>query len=389
MTVSSMAQRRSLFPLLLALLLSLGPGLAFWLYRPDRLVLWLLGLGFGFTLERSRFCFAAGFRDPFITRSTSLARGISAGLLVATLGFAVVQLLKPGLRPGIEPTGVGTAVGGILFGAGMVLAGGCASGTLMRMGEGMVLSWLTFLALVGGTILGAIHYPWWSFHFLSRSLRVYWPDVLGFWPAVLLQTLLLFGLYLLLGKLERVFFPHALKKASPPSTFYARFFRAPWPYWVGGVVLGLLNTLLFYASGRPWGITTSLSLWGFWALRGLGLSPELWPYYQQPALVSRLAAGLAEWGTVLNLGTISGAFLSAAVAGQFRLRWPKSRRQVLLALLGGTAMGYGSRLAFGCNIGAFFSAVPALSLHGWVFAFFLLLGAALGSWILLRLLVDE
>ncbi|MCL5038837.1 MAG: YeeE/YedE family protein [Firmicutes bacterium] len=380
---------RQLLPLLVALAQSLGLALLYLGHSPKKMVVWLFGLALGFALERSRFCFAAGFRDPFITRSTSLARGIIAGLLVATAGFAVYHLIYPASRIGVEPAGPATAVGGLLFGTGMVLAGGCASGTMMRVGEGMLLQWISFLALVAGTVLGAYHYQWWWNHFISGSPRIYWPDLLGFGPAVLFQLLFLGGLYLFLLRQERRHFPAPLRRPARPRSPYERFFREAWPYWAGAVVLGLLNTLLLFYSGRPWGITTSLSLWGYWFLKFCGLSPGNWPYYQQPALVSRLAEGFWEWGTILNLGTIGGAFLSVTLAGQFRLRRPRSWRQVGLALLGGLAMGYGSRLAYGCNIGAFFSAVPALSLHGWVFGLFLLGGAGLGSWLLLRLLLEE
>ncbi|MFW5647507.1 MAG: YeeE/YedE thiosulfate transporter family protein [Candidatus Alkaliphilus sp. MAG34] len=47
-------------------------------------------------------------------------------------------------------------------------------------------------------------------------------------------------------------------------------------------------------------------------------------------------------------------------------------------------MGYGTRLSFGCNIGAYFSAIPSLSLHGWVFGTFMFVGAWIGSKILFK-----
>src|SRR5918996_6479388 len=114
----------------------------------DRLlaVFWLFGLAFGFVLQRSRFCFASAFRDLFLLGDARVMKGIIAGLAVATAGFAVLMArLVPevgfgSLPPGatVLPLGVHTLLGGVLFGVGMVLAGGCTSGSLYRAGEGYV-----------------------------------------------------------------------------------------------------------------------------------------------------------------------------------------------------------------------------------------------------------
>ena len=109
-------------------------------------VFWLFGLAFGFVLQRSRFCFASAFRDLFLLGDARVMKGIIAGLAVATAGFAVVMArmlpevgfgsLPPGAT--VLPLGLHTLLGGVLFGIGMVLAGGCTSGSLYRAGEGYV-----------------------------------------------------------------------------------------------------------------------------------------------------------------------------------------------------------------------------------------------------------
>src|SRR3546814_6038932 len=74
----------------------------------------------------------------------------------------------------------------------------------------------------------------------------------------------------------------------------------------------------------------------------------------------------ADVTSTMNFGIIAGAFLAAGLAGRFDPAWRLPWRQVLSAALGGLLMGYGARLAFGCNIGAFFSGIASGSLHGWL-----------------------
>jgi len=110
----------------------------------------LFGLVFGFILQRSGFCFTASFRDTISSGDGRLARGVIVAIGVAMLGFSI--LLVTGIRdPFLLPVGWHTLVGGFMFGLGMVIAGGCATGTLFRIGEGSVQ---LLFALPGG-MLGA------------------------------------------------------------------------------------------------------------------------------------------------------------------------------------------------------------------------------------------
>ena len=85
-----------------------------------------------------------------------------------------------------------------------------------------------------------------------------------------------------------------------------------------------------------------------------------------------------------NIGIILGALAAALLASQFKFKKIKSMRQVVAAVLGGVLMGYGARVASGCNIGALFSGIASLSVSGWVFALFLLCGAWAGSKLLAK-----
>jgi uncharacterized membrane protein YedE/YeeE len=162
-----------------------------------------------------------------------------------------------------------------------------------------------------------------------------------------------------------------------------------WPYWLGGALLGLLNIVIFIYMSSPWGVTTAFVFWGAWIYQLFGGQPEVWPFFtMQPAMMQALKGGLLNHGgSIINIGLIVGAFLSAASASQFKIKKIKSGRQVIAALSGGLLMGYGARLAFGCNVGAYFSGISSMSLHGWVFGIFIFFGAYIGSKLLVKYLM--
>jgi uncharacterized membrane protein YedE/YeeE len=80
----------------------------------------------------------------------------------------------------------------------------------------------------------------------------------------------------------------------------------------------------------------------------------------------------------MDVGIVLGALTAAGLAGRFAPTFRVPLRSALAAVLGGLLMGYGARLAFGCNIGAFFSGVASFSLHGWLWIVCALLGTWLG-----------
>ncbi len=96
------------------------------------------GFGIGFVLHRSRFCFSRVFREPFMTGEGSMTKAMILALAVA-IPFSSLLLQKQTVDPyvAIPATFVlGSLIGGIVFGIGMIFAGGCASGSLWRIGEG-------------------------------------------------------------------------------------------------------------------------------------------------------------------------------------------------------------------------------------------------------------
>jgi uncharacterized membrane protein YedE/YeeE len=160
----------------------------------------------------------------------------------------------------------------------------------------------------------------------------------------------------------------------PPalSAQYTAVFGRPWPVWGAAILVATVNVFLF-AFDRPWTASDGLRNWGDWALRGLGLA-------HRPDLI-------APWlysGSLLNLGVLFGGLAAALLSREFAIRVPP-RGELLKGVGGGLLMGVGAMLAFGCNVGGFFSAMSALSLSG----FGMMLGLGLGAFLGLRYLMWE
>ena len=170
-----------------------------------------------------------------------------------------------------------------------------------------------------------------------------------------------------------------------------KWLKKPWPYWAGGILLGLMNVILLAASGISWQITSGFLLWGAGVLEWIGFDPFNWEYfshseaYYKPIIESQNP--FINQYTILNIGVIVGSLAATLLASQFKWKKVKSKKQFIFALVGGILMGYGTRLAVGCNIGALFSGIPSFSLHAWVFGLFSILGAWVGVKILKRFMI--
>jgi len=156
------------------------------------------------------------------------------------------------------------------------------------------------------------------------------------------------------------------------SEQYAVLFGRPWSIWGSAVLVATVNVFLF-AFDRPWTASDGMRNWGDWVLTGLGI-------VRRPDL-------LVPWlysGSLLNGGVLLGGLVAALLSSEFAIRLPP-RGELAKGAIGGLLMGVGAVLAFGCNIGGFFSATSALSLAGLA----MMLGLGVGAILGLRYLVWE
>jgi uncharacterized protein len=357
----------------------------------------LFGFLFGYILQRSRFCFAAGFRDIFMVRNTAVSRAILLLLLLTSIGFFVVHSIQGGL-PGngiIYPLGLHTLVGGLLFGFGMVIAGNCVTGGLMRMGEGYLMQWFTFIGLLIGSALGAWNLQFWGPLSIESAPVIFIPDALG-WPVTIaLYFILIALLYLLalwyergtLKSLTAISMSRLSVKSGLKSLRRMIFSSESWPYTLGAAALALTNTLLFAFWGHPAGITSGLTHLSGWLACRSGLTPCDWYYFEKLIYLESRRIYLEHPLLYLSAAIVAGSLFASLLHREFRLRRPKSLKFISSALVGGTLLGYSSRVAMGCNFGGFWSGAASFSLHSWVFGFFILIGAYLGGKFFMKYLV--
>ena len=321
----------------------------------------LVGSAIGAVLLRTTFGFAGAFRALIEQRDASGFRAHAAMLALASL--LILPLLSLDTLWGMKLTGgstqvgVGFAVGALLFGAGMQVGGGCASGTLFSLGGGNARLIGTLAGFVVGSALGAAHMGfWWSLPALPAATA---QGLVGYGPAIVVQLGALAALWVVAGRY------------SPAGR------RMPTLVW-GGLALAVLNAAVVVLSGKPWGETSAFALWGSQAATVLGFDAHTWAYWQRPGFVGQLDRSLLRDVTsVMDAAILLGACAAAAAAGVFRPSWGGNWRAWAGALLGGIAMGYGARLSNGCNIGAYFSAIAAGNLSGWAW----MVLALAGSWI--------
>jgi uncharacterized protein len=139
----------------------------YWLTAEDRMLttraLYIpCGFAFGFIMHRARFCFSRGFREPFLTGEGEMSKAVMLAVLLAAVLFSVLfskEVSDPYV--GIPPSfWIGSLLGGFIFGVGMILAGGCATGSLWRVGEGhlkLVVA-VFFFSWSGSTFSGILSY---------------------------------------------------------------------------------------------------------------------------------------------------------------------------------------------------------------------------------------
>lgn len=203
----SRKKKKNQLPVGIALLVLI---VAFGIYlgtRNEQLVLfWVTGLAFGYILQRARFCFTAAMRDPFLTGGTNLSKAVLLAFAITSIGFIAIKygahvqgLPIPG-QAYVVPISLATAIGAFMFGIGMVISGGCASGTLMRVGEGFTMQLISLFFFVVGSLWGAYDFGWWKLNVILKGKAVFLPDLFGWLGAVIIQLLIIALLWMAADK---------------------------------------------------------------------------------------------------------------------------------------------------------------------------------------------
>lgn len=369
----------------------------------------LSGVTLGFVLSRARFGFAGGVKRIFIRGEGSLTKALLLMLVVTIFLFFGIQwfaaqqgavpafmasegqAIIPGTQ-NVRITNIGLIVGGFLFGMGMMISGGCASGTLTDMGEGEGRAMVSFIFFVLAAAPGE-----WARYVVDQTsigkigFRMYLPDTFGYFGALAISLLAVGLIYWFTvyyenkRKVEGTYmdpdgdweeFEKPLVDDGKTSFFsyhtYHKLFIERYTFNTGALLIAVIATFIVITTGKAWGVTSAFTTWNVALFQPLGVN------FSSPAftsIVEKVNNGLlSDGGTIRNIGLVIGGTIAFLMAGRMSLKINLSKKDMLFFALGGLLMGFGARFAKGCNAGGLYSAIITFSTSGWVFLVTMTLG---------------
>mgnify|MGYP005681427147 CR=1 FL=1 len=338
--------------LILVVLVSLFAGVRFG-------IMLLAGFGFGVVLEGLRFGFAGPWRAMILHREPAgiLAQLLAIGL-VACVAIPMLAAHPTELSGAQAPIGWAMIGGAFVFGAAMQIILGCGSGTLVNAGSGNPVSLVALPFFALGSFAGAYHIFWWTD--LGTLPIITLKGGTGL-VATLIGLIVTAGIFFMLGK-----------KGSR---------GLPRRYIIAAILIAVLAICNLLVAGQPWGVVYGLGLWAAKGAVMLGFDISSSIFWAASSSVGRLNSSvLTDYTSLTNIGMVIGA-VGVSVWRNRDLSQPVPSyplRTWFAVIVAGLALGYASRLAFGCNVGAFFSGISTGSLHGWVWFIAAFMGAFLG-----------
>lgn len=373
----------------------------------------LAGVLMGYVLSRGRFGFAGGVKRLVVRGEGSLTKALVVMFAITTfVTFGIqwyaaqngavasfIATAEQSVIPGTQNVvfaNIGTLLGGMLFGIGMMFAGGCASGTLTDMGEGEGRAWLAVVFFVLGSLPGE-----WARAVIDNQaigkigIQAYLPDTFGYFGALLLSLAglaLIYFITLAYEKKRRASsrysaidgdweaFERPLDEnaaVSDVERWYHKLFIERWTFMKTGFLVAFIWIFILVSQGKAWGVTSAFSHLGATVANLFNLefsNPKLVELTTKAAETSLLSDG----GTIRNFGLMMGALVAFLMAGRWQWNVDFNKKDSLYFMMGGLMMGFGARLAKGCNAGALFSGISTFSISGWVFLVAMTIGGLIG-----------
>ncbi len=288
--LSAAPERKLAAPLIAFALLVLGGLFLFNAVSARQAILFIVGGALGLTLYHAAFGFTSAWRVFIRERRGAGLRAQMVMLALAVLLFfpalAAGSLFGQPVSGFVSPVGTSVIVGAFIFGIGMQLGGGCASGTLFTVGGGNARMLVTLLFFILGSLIATQHVGWW---FALPSL----PPIslvaeLGLAPALVLSLAVFIGIAGVTVRMEKA--RHGTLETPPSAEWrgWRRFLRGPWPLVWGALALALLNFLTLYLAGRPWASRRPSPC-------GARRSPRAWAWTSAPGPSGRRRRTPRRW----------------------------------------------------------------------------------------------
>jgi uncharacterized membrane protein YedE/YeeE len=366
-----------------------------------------IGFMFGFFLQKGDLCGSSAFSETIMMRDPRKMIGLWILIVVAMLGFAGLDLLgwvKLSPKPLLY---LNYIIGGVIFGVGMVLAGGCISGCLYKGAAGNLNSIVAILGIPVGVMsveygpLNGMHL-WMKKHVVSlsdgKAVSLFGLIGLPFWVLALIFAALTLVSAAILRKKRS---DKAVSIKNDDIPWMQRVLTKPWRHWVAGVAIGLLMVPAYLssaASGRnyPLGVTHGVMQAelllvdnGFKHVYSNQPAASALTNASNPTSESKGSGKQIVWWLVLEIVALMiGSWVSARMSGQAKLL-AKPPDEILFALLGGVMIGIGAAFAGGCVVGNIMSGWALMSvgmflfgmvtvLSNWVTTYFYMMGGQSG-----------
>lgn len=344
----------------------------------------LMGLALGYVLQRGRFCLNSAFRDIIFIKDLTMFRAYLICLVVALVGTNLLE--DSGLLYGVDPeTGqlyatnllrqnfvpLAHILGGFLFGLGIVLAGGCASGIVYRFGEGQIAGMIAIIGFFFGIavttegFLSPVNQLLKSYNVEVFGVKnpALW-DLFGGGHTAKWTTIVVFSVICIAF----------VMKQKPKFGMSGKGFA----WGLTGLLIGLLTIVAWEVSsifgGMPRGFAITTPVREFFNTMMYNSSHSPFPEF------SFLGIFKGTWGVPFILAVPLGSAISALSLKEFKWKVPPAK-EVLTVIFGSILMGIGAVIAGGCNLGhgvtgmstlsiASFTGIVSIILGNWVMVYF-------------------
>lgn len=348
----------------------------------------LIGGFAGFALYHASFGFTAAWRRIVIERR---GNGLRAQMLLIGITICISFLLLDygkfitlpwfggevwNLRTNgfVNPWGVGSAIGALMFGFGMMFGGSCASGTLFTTGGGSTRMMVTLFFFIMGSVIATHHLSFW--HDLPRFQSFSFVREFGAPTAIAIFIGILGSVYFASLWIEKRTWGDLEDLGKTESILTGK-----WSKTLGVFALVIVSIGTLLVLHRPWGITSGFAFWGAKMFYAVGIPVQDWPTWNVKTLERSV---FSHATSVMNFGIIFGAMVASGFAGKWKPTRKIKTKDLVTAIIGGLFMGYGARLAYGCNIGAYLGGLVSGSMHGWWWLIFGFSGSVMAIRIKLR-----